>query len=143
MAAHKQYLYTKGTDPVLDAQYGLAKAYGKVRPGADALFWRSGLRRYAIPMSEIRRIYRRVEGVYGKLCCGGRNYFIEWLVLVPSDGSEVVIHIGDDMAKTAQTLLEDLKAAHPEIQYGKDNSACSELSQESTRPCPGKKASSF
>ncbi len=121
MADYRQYLYKKGSDPMLDGQFAQAKAYGKVRQGETMLFWRSGLRSYAIPLEFICRIYRRVEGVYGKLCCGGRNYFVEWLVLVKEDGSELVIHIGDDMAPKARELLEALKAAHPEILYGKDS----------------------
>ena len=119
MTNHKQYIYTKGNDPVLDAEFEEAKAFGKVKPGKSAIFWRYGLRKYALPVDGVQRIYRRVEQVFGKLCCGGRNFVIEWLVLVLQDGSEVVIHIGYDVKKQAEELLEHLKMLHPEIQYGK------------------------
>lgn len=115
----KQYIYTKGKDPALDAQFEEAKAYSKVKPGTTHLFWRNGLRRYAMPLDQVQRIYRRVEPVYGKLCCGGKSFIIEWLVLVLRDGSETVLHIGDDVKKDAEALLQALKEAHPELQYGK------------------------
>lgn len=119
MTNHKQYLYKKGVDPQLDAQFLTAPVYGKVKPGAAALFWRFGLRWYVIPLDNVQRIFRRIEPVYGKLCCGGKSFLIEWLVLILSDGSELVIHIGDDVKKEAEALLQALKEAHPQIPYGK------------------------
>ena len=119
MAKHTQYLYRKGLDPVLDAEFSQTAAYSKVRPGSTHLYWRYGLRQYAIPLNQVQRIFRRVEPVYGKLCCGGKSFIIEWLVLILHDGSELVIHIGDDVQKQAEALLEYLKQTHPEIQYGK------------------------
>lgn len=115
----KKYVYTKGTDAVLDADFSGAEVYGKVRSGQTAVFWKSGLRWYGIPHGDIRRIFRRVEPVYGKLCCGRQSFIIEWLVLVLKDETEVVIHIGDDVQKKAEALLQALKDAHPEILYGK------------------------
>lgn len=119
MFDHKPYRYAKGTDPQLDADFASAAVYEKVRCGKLALFWKSGLRWYCIPMDRIRRIFRRVEPVYGKLCCGGRSFIIEWLVLILEDGSQLVLHIGDDVAKNAENLLQWLKTSHPQIQYGK------------------------
>lgn len=115
----KHYVYTKGTDAAMDAEYENTKAYSKVRPGQRNLFWRNGLRRYAMPLNNVRRIYRRVEPVYGRLCCGGRNFIIEWLVLVLHDGSEMVIHIGDDVKQQAEELLLALQDMHPQLRYGK------------------------
>lgn len=119
MANHKQYIYKKGNDPVLDADFSAASAYSKVKPGKQALFWKFGLRWHAVPMEAVQRIFRRVEPVYGKLCCGGQSFIIEWLVLMLKDGTELVVHIGDDVKKDAEALLQALKEAHPEIQYGK------------------------
>ena len=113
------YLYTKGTDAALDAQLAAAQKFGKVRVGADTVFWRSGLRLYAFPLSRVQRIFRRVIPVFGKLCCGGRNFDIERLVLVLTDGTEVDIHVGDDVRREAEQLLKALQDAHPELEYGK------------------------
>ena len=115
----KQYIYSKGTDPVMDAELAAARSYGKVKPGQQHVFWKSGMRWYAMAADEIQRIYRRVEPVYGKLCCGGRSYLIERLVMVLQNGEELAVHIGDDVPKDAEALLAALKAQHPNLQYGK------------------------
>jgi len=115
----KQYAYVKGTDPAMDAEFASAKSYGRIRPGETVIFWKSGLRWCAIPVQQLQRIFRRVEPIYGKLCCGGRSYLIERLVLILNSGEELVLRIGDDMQKEAEALLAYLKERHPHIQYGK------------------------
>lgn len=119
MANYKPYTFTKGADAQLDGDFAEAKAFGKVRPGSQMLYWKSGFRWYAVPYSQLQRIFRRVEQVYGRLCCGGRNFVIEWLVLVLQDGSELTLHIGDDVKHQAEELLLHLQDAHPQLQYGK------------------------
>lgn len=124
MSSYKAYRYTKGQDPVLDAEFACATAYEKLRMGQNVLFWKSGLRWYAISLENVQRIFRRVEPVYGKLCCGGQSFLIEWLVLILPDSEELVLHIGDNIVgssvqKQAAALLERLKLFHPQIQYGK------------------------
>ena len=119
MFNYKPYRYAKGKDPALDAQFVKAPTYEKVRPAETVLFWKSGLRWHVISLEGIQRIFRRVEPVYGKLCCGGKSFIIEWLVLILPDGSELVLHIGDDVAKEAEALLDHLKNTHSQIPYGK------------------------
>ena len=115
----KQYLYTKGVDAVLDADFDTAKDYAKVRPGRQAIFWKNGLRRYSIPVEEVQRVYRQLEPVIRRMCCGGKSYYIERLVMILKNGEELVIHIGDDVPKDAEALYEALKQLHPNLQYGK------------------------
>ena len=120
MAANlKPYVYKKGTDPALDAQFSAAKDYGWVKPGQTAVFWKTGLHWYAISLSEVERIFRRVVPVYGKLCCGGHSFIMEYLVIIRKDGTELELYIGDDMEKKAIALLDFLKQSHPELAYGK------------------------
>ena len=114
----KEYLYTKGTDAALDAEFASAAAYCRVKLGKDTVFWKAGLRWCAMPLATVQRIFRRVEPVYGKLCCGGHSFIIERLVLVLTDGTEVEIYIGDDVEPQAKALLQALQDAHPELQYG-------------------------
>lgn len=113
------YLYTKGQNEALDTQFTAAQKFGKVRVGTDTVFWRSGLRLYCIPLNRVQRIFRRVIPVVGKLCCGGQNFDIERLVLILIDGTEVDIHIGDNIKREAELLLKTLQEAHPELEYGK------------------------
>lgn len=119
MFNYKPYHYVKGAHTALDTQFANASEYGKVRLAETYLFWKSGLRWYVISLEGIQRIFRRIEPVYGKLCCGGKSFIIEWLVLILPDDSELVLHIGDDVPKKAEALLEHLKNTHPQIPYGK------------------------
>jgi len=115
----EQYAYSKGMDPALDAEFAAAKAYGKVKPGETMIFWKSGLRWCHLPVANIQRIFRQREGVIRKMCCGGKSFFIERLVLILHNGEKLVVHIGDDLSKDAEALLAHLKELHPHIQYGK------------------------
>lgn len=115
----KPYVYKKGTNSALDGEFTAGQDYGWVRPGKTAIFWRSGLRWCAVALSDVQRIFRRVEPVYGKLCCGGNSFIMEKLVLILKDGAELELYIGDDIEKKAIALLEYLKDTHPEILFGK------------------------
>lgn len=115
----KQYLYTKGVDAALDADFDMAQAYGKVRPGQQAIFWKHGLRRYALPVAEVQRFYRQLEPVIRRMCCGGKSFYIERLVLGLKNGEELVIHIGDDIPKEAEALAAAMQKQYPQIHFGK------------------------
>ena len=115
----KPYVYKKGSNPALDEDFAVGSDYGWVRPGQTAVFWRSGLRWHAVELTQVQRIFRRVEPVYGKLCCGGNSFIMEKLVLILKDGTELELYIGDDIEKKAIALLDFLKDTHPEILFGK------------------------
>lgn len=115
----RQYAYSKGNDAGLDADFSQAKVFGKVKPGKQAIFWKSGLRWCALPVANIDRIFRQREGVIRKMCCGGKSFFIERLVLILRSGEKLVVHIGDDVPKEAEELLTALQEQHPNLQYGK------------------------
>ncbi len=117
----KSYHFIKGSEEALDREFAGAKLYGKIKPGQTVLFWKAGLKWYSVPFARVRRIYLQVEPVYGKLCCGGRSFFIERLVLILTDETELVLHIGDDVKKDAEELFQRLKDTHPELAFGKEN----------------------
>lgn len=115
----KPYIYTRGKDAALDAEFVETAAYAKVKLGKSVLFWKAGLRWCGISFANVRRIFRRVEPVYGKLCCGRQSYIIERLVLILSDGSELEIYLGDDVKRQAEELYDAIRESHPELQFGK------------------------
>lgn len=115
----KPYHYISKADPALDGEFSAAGRYENVRLGTTHLFWKPMFRWHTVPLSRVQRIFRRVEDVYGKLCCGGRSFRMEKLVLMLADGTELEIHIGDDVEAKAKALLEALQTAHPQILYGK------------------------
>ena len=118
-SSYKPYRYHKGESAELDAQYKEAAVFSKIRVAQDGLFWRHGLGQYYIPFQGLQRIFRRVQEVRGKLCCGAQNFNIEYLVLILPENQELVLHIGDDVKNRAEALLEYLKQVRPEIPYGK------------------------
>ena len=114
----KAYVYSKGTDAALDEEFASAPAYCKVKVGQNTLFWKAGLRWYRMPLANVQRIFRRVETVDTKMCCGSASFNIERLVLILTDGAEVEIYLGDDVEAKAKALLQALQETHPELQYG-------------------------
>lgn len=115
----KNYRYVTGADAALDADFSAAARYENIKLGTEYLYWKPMFRWHFIPLSRVQRIFRRVQDVRGRLCCGGRSFRIEWLVLVLQDGSELQLHIGDDVEAAAKKLLESLQLHHPQLQYGK------------------------
>ena len=115
----KDYRYITGEDATLDADFSQAVRYEKVKLGDEHLYWKPMFRWHRIAMSQVQRIFRRVQDVQGRLCCGGRNFRIEWIVLQLKDGTELEIHLGEDVGAKAKALLEALQGKHPELQYGK------------------------
>lgn len=115
----KPYRYSPRENAVLDSEFAAAARYENVRLGTAHLFWKPLFRWHVIPLSRVERLFRRVEDVYGKMCCGGRSFRMEKLALILKNGEELEIHIGDDVEPKAKALLEALKAGHPEILYGK------------------------
>ena len=114
----KAYVYSKGADAALDEEFASAPVYCKVRLGQNTIFWKAGLRWYRMPLAKVQRIFRRVEPVDTKMCCGSASFTIERLVLILTDGAEVEIYLGDDVETKAKALLQALQEAHPELQYG-------------------------
>ena len=115
----KPYLYTSKVDAALDADFANALRCHQVKAGETGIFWKSFVRWYTVPYSRIKRIFRRVQDVRGRLCCGGRNFRIERLVLILDDDTELELYIGDDVGKDAAAFLQSLQTRRPEILYGK------------------------
>lgn len=104
----------------LEGQPPKLPAYGKVRLDETRLYWKNGLRWYAVELARVRRAYRQEENVYGKLCCGGRSYIIHRLVLLLEDGTKLTIHIGDDEKQAAQDLIAAIRETFPHVSIGKE-----------------------
>ena len=120
MAANlKEYVYSKGTNEALDAEFAAAVAFARVKQGQEHLFWKAGFRWYYIPFAQTQRIFRRLLPVHTSLCCGGANFMMEWLVLVLPDVKELEIYMGEDVQAKAEALLQSLKCSQPQVQFGK------------------------
>lgn len=115
----KQYRYRKGHSPDMDQEYRLASSYGAVKKGEHYIFWKKGFRWYRIEISRIQRVYRRIEAVDTKMCCGNVNFDIQKLVLILEDQDCLELMIGEGMPREAEALYRELQEQYPRIQYGK------------------------
>lgn len=103
-------------DAALSEEFRQGKKIGRARMGTTHIFWRSGLRQYALPLEKIDRAFQRVEPVQAKLCCGRANFDIRRLILC-SGGREV----GDlefEDERQILLLLRLLQEARPDMAIG-------------------------
>ena len=119
MGELKNYLYTRGVDEVLDREFEQGVAKGKVKLGENTIFWKKGLRWYGVKIEQVERVYRRVEEVKSKLCCGSANFDIQKLMLQLKNGEELSVLISEGEVKAAESLYKLLQEKHPQLQYGK------------------------
>ena len=102
-------------DAALGGEYRAARAFGVVRVGGAHLFFRAGMRTYAMPYGDIRRCYRRVMQVQMRLCCGRGNLDVEHLVIEGEAGEVAQIQLPGTRA--ARELMELLKQRMPEAEF--------------------------
>ncbi|MDD7738645.1 MAG: hypothetical protein SOT28_00175 [Fusicatenibacter sp.] len=110
--------YSQSISKELADEFSKSAPYGKVRMGTEHLFWKKAFSWKYLPYQEIRRIYRRVEAVDTKMCCGNVNFDIQKLVLELKSGEEQEVLIGEGIPSVAEQLFRDLKEARNEITYG-------------------------
>lgn len=94
-------------------EYRAARAIGNVRVGAEHLFFRAGLRAYAVAWSEVARCYRRVMRVPMKMCCGSGNLDVESLVVEGEAGELATIQLPGTRA--ARALIDRIREIAPGV----------------------------
>ena len=106
-----------GEPDALKADYARARRIGKLRLGTDYLFFKSGLKAYYIPYTDIRRYFRRVMFVPAKLCCGMGSFTIERLVLCGESGELAQIQLPDTHA--AKAVMAAMAELAPDAAVGR------------------------
>ena len=101
----------------LREEYSRARQVGKLRLGDQRLYFRSGLKAYYMPYTDIRRYFRRVMRIPAKLCCGQGAFELEHLVLC-GDGGELA-QIALPGAKAARAVMQSLALLAPDAQTGR------------------------
>lgn len=103
-------------DAVLRNEYRSGRAIGVIRLGESVLFFRAKLKTYYVPYSGITRVFRRVQLVPARMCCGRGDLSIENLVICGRDETEIAqIQLPGDRAGKA--LIEELKVRIPDIPF--------------------------
>ena len=96
--------------------YRTAHAIGSLRIGNEGVFFRSKMKTYHIPFSEIRRCFRRVQLVSARMCCGRGNLAVENLVICTDEGEAAQIQLPGD--KAARIAMEELRSRAPHALFG-------------------------
>ncbi len=106
---------TQYSPELLQAEYKAGREIGKLRLGENDLFFRSGLKTYFIPYSEIKRCFRRVMMIPAKLCCGKGALPVENLVICDEEKELAQIQLPGQQA--ARVLMEELKQRIPAADF--------------------------
>ncbi len=102
-------------DKSLEQEFKAAEPTGTMRIGTKHLFFRAGLKHYAIPFTEITGCFRRVRAVETRLCCGRGSIEMESIVVRTEEGEAA--EIGVPGRKAAVKLMEQLKKALPDADF--------------------------
>ena len=103
-------------DAVLQNEYRSGREIGVIRLGESVLFFRAKLKTYYVPYSGITRVFRRVQLVPARMCCGRGDLSIENLVICGRDEAEIAqIQLPGDRAGKA--IIEELKVRIPDIPF--------------------------
>lgn len=106
-----------------------AREIGKLRLGQRHLYFRSGLKSYYIPYSDIQRYFRRVMRVPAKMCCGKGDFEIENLVICGEKGELAQIQLPGQ--KAARIVMECLAELAPNAAVGAAKEPAGGAPQES------------
>ena len=113
----------------LQEEYRQAREIGQLRFGQRHLYFRSGLKSYYIPYSDIQRYFRRVMRVPAKMCCGKGDFEIENLVVCGEKGELAQIQLPGQ--KAARIAMECMAAFAPNAAVGVAREAAGGAPQES------------
>lgn len=102
----------------LQTDYKDAQEIGKLRFGAERLYFRSARKIFYIPYTDIHRYFRRVMLVPAKLCCGKGNLAIEHLVICNDDDHELA-QIQLPGSHAAKVLMERMSKLAPDAIVGR------------------------
>lgn len=117
----KPFVYAKRKDSALDADFERGRSYGRVKLGQQAIFWELGFRWYAVPMSRIVRVYRRVEDTLTQIGCRPGVVGIQKLIVILDDGVRLELQIGEgNKEEVAEALYTALQCGQPQLKYGKE-----------------------
>lgn len=111
-------LVSTAADDILAAEYKSGRDIGGITLGDTCLFFKVRLKVNYIPYADITRVFRRVQLVQTKMCCGKGNLEIENIVICGPDETEIAqIQLPGERAGVI--VLEEIAKMDPEIKIGK------------------------
>lgn len=111
-------LVSNTADPALLRQeYDSGRAIGVIRLGKEHLLFKKMWKVYYMAYTDMDRVFRRVQLVPAKLCCGKGEFQIENLVLCHDENEVAMIQLPG--LKAAEALMAELKKRAPHARFGK------------------------
>ena len=111
----------------LQTDYKDAQEIGKLRLGAERLYFRSARKIFYIPYTDIHRYFRRVMLVPAKLCCGKGDLAVEHFVICDADSELAQIQLPGSHA--AKVLMDRMSELAPDAIVGTPPKASDEEMQ--------------
>lgn len=106
-------------DVALKTDYDAGRAIGNVQLGNTYLFFKVKRKLYYIAYADVTRVFRRVQLVQTKMCCGKGNLEVENLVICTEAGEAAQIQLPG--ARAGVILLEEVAKRAPHVLIGKPN----------------------
>ncbi len=101
----------------LAGEYKEGRSIGALCIGREHLFLRTGLKTRVLPFDGIHRVFRRVESVPAKMCCGKGNFDLERLVFC-NDAEEEIAEVKLPDSKAAMIAYDVLTKKLPDAVFG-------------------------
>ncbi|NLC72239.1 MAG: hypothetical protein GX684_00480 [Ruminococcaceae bacterium] len=106
--------------PILDLklseEYRNAEKLDRFRVGENNLFYRDGLKKRYIPLSEIDHAFSRVRSINTNVCCG--KACINTFGLTLNCNGEEICEITSEHEDAVDDVLELMKKHNPQIRIG-------------------------
>lgn len=98
------------------ADYESAEVFDRVRVGRRAVYFREGFKTRCLPYEALERVFIRVQGVNGKLCCGTANF--EYYKLVFVSGGKEIAEVFSENEKATDAALARIAERAPGLAIG-------------------------
>ena len=105
------------SDAELQADYEAADRKEKIRLGEKCVYISHALSAEYLPYTSIERVFRRLEDVCAKLCCGVVPYEVHHLVMI-CGGEEVAVRFEDKACVIS--AMEKIALMNPAVLVGKE-----------------------
>ncbi len=106
-------LKTQLEQNLLEQDYGQASEKGKVTLGETCIYVKKVTKQLYLPYSDIVWVFRRVEQVNGRLCCGNTTYEIQHLIMVSKDREQFDVLF--ESKELVEKAIDFIKKQNPEV----------------------------
>ena len=104
------------SSPELDADFDSAERFDRLRVGARGVYFREGFKTRFLDYTKLERVFIRVQGVNGRMCCATANF--EYYKLVFVSGGREVAEVFSESEKATDAALARIAELAPALAIG-------------------------